>query len=243
MKEHEDAFGREIYDYFQHGEAIEIVERDDGFLGTSIGPAAYFSQYPDWSSYQKTALGYVQGRTLDVGCGAGRFALYLQEQGYEVVGIDNSPLAIKVCRQRGVADARVMSVTQASQQKLGRFDSIIMMGNNFGLFGNPRRAKWLLRRLYGMTPANGRIIAESNDPYQTDKAYHLDYHKRNRNRGRLPGQLRIRVRYLTYIGQWMDYLMVSQEEMQKILAGTGWSISQFINSEGSMYAAVIEKSA
>ncbi len=243
MKPHEDAFGREIYDYFQGGEAIEIVERDDGFLGVSMGPGAYLSQYPDWSAYQKEALRFVQGRTLDVGCGAGRFALYLQEQGHEVVGIDNSPLAIEVCQQRGVQDARVMSITQASRQKLGQFGSIIMMGNNFGLFGSPQRAKWLLRRFYHMTPANGRIIAESNDPYQTDKPYHLDYHERNRKRGRMPGQLRIRVRYLNFTGQWIDYLMVSQEEMTGILAGTGWGVSQFINSESGMYAAVIEKSA
>ncbi len=241
MKAHQDAFGQEIFDYFQTGEAIEIVERDDGFLGTSSGPPAYFSHYPDWSPHLQQAMTHVRGRVLDVGCGAGRFALYLQEQGHEVVGIDNSPLAAEVCRQRGVKDARVMSVTQASARQLGQFDSIIMLGNNFGLFGSRRRAKWLLRRFYRMMGANGRIIAESNDPYQTEKPYHLTYHEHNRQRGRLPGQLRIRVRYLNIIGPWFDYLLVSQAEMQQILAGTGWQVTQFIESQGSPYIAVIEK--
>ncbi len=241
MKPEQDAFGHEIYDYFQHGEAIEIVERDDGFVGTSMGSAAYFSQYADWSPHLQEAMTYAQGRVLDVGCGAGRFALYLQEQGHEVVGIDNSPLAVDVCQKRGVKDARVLSVTQVSARRLGHFDSIIMMGNNFGLFGNPRRAKWLLRRFYGMTGANGRIIAESNTPEATDKPYHQAYQERNRQRGRLPGQLRLRIRYLNYIGLWFDYLIVSQAEMQEILAGTGWQVTQFIESEGSMYTAVIEK--
>ncbi|MCP4425858.1 MAG: methyltransferase domain-containing protein [Chloroflexi bacterium] len=241
MKPHEDAYGREIYDYFTSGEGIEIVEREDGFLGTSMGPSGYFSEFPDWSPHLQEAISLAQGRILDVGCGAGRFAIYLQEEGHEVVGIDNSPLAVEVCRQRGVKDARIMSINQASKQKLGRFDSIIMMGNNFGLFGSPRRAKWLLRRFYGMTGANGRIIAESNDPYQTNKSYHLAYHERNRRRGRMSGQLRIRVRYLDYIGQWFDYLFVSREEMQDILAGTGWRVSQFIDSESPSYIAIIEK--
>ncbi len=241
MKPEQDAFGREIYDYFQTGEAIEIIEREDGFVDLSGGPAGYFSQHADWSPHLQEAMTYVQGRVLDVGCGAGRFALYLQEQGHDVVGIDNSPLAVEVCRRRGVRDARVLSVTQVSKRQLGQFDSIIMMGNNFGLFGNPRRAKWLLRRFYGMTGNDGRIIAESNDPHGTDKPHHVAYQKHNRQRGRLPGQLRLRVRYLNYIGDWFEYLIVSQAEMQAILADTGWKVSRFIESEGSMYVAIIEK--
>jgi SAM-dependent methyltransferase len=243
MKPEQDAYGHEVYDYFQHGEAVEIVERDDGFVGMSMGPAAYFSQYADWSPHLQEAMTYAQGRVLDVGCGAGRFALYLQEQGHKVVGIDNSPLAIEVCRQRGAKDARVLSVTQVSKRCLGQFDSIIMMGNNFGLFGSLRRARWLLRRFYGMTGENGRIIAESNDPYATERPYHLDYQARNRERGRMSGQLRIRIRYLTYIGTWFDYLIVSQAEMKAILAGTGWFVRRFIETEGSVYTAIIEKEA
>lgn len=241
MKLEQDAYGRQIYDYFQTDKAFEVVERDDGFIGMSMGAPVYFSQYADWSPHLQEAMTYVQGRVLDVGCGAGRFALYLQEQGHEVMGIDNSPLAIEVCRQRGVKDARILSATQVSKRQLGQFDSIIMLGNNFGLFGSLRRAKWLLRRFYGMMGENGRIIAESNDPYATEQPYHLDYQARNRARGRMSGQLRIRVRYLTYIGEWFDYLIVSQTEMKEILAGTGWVVRRFIESEGSVYTAVIEK--
>jgi hypothetical protein len=35
--------------------------------------------------------------------------------------------------------------------------------------------------------------------------------------------------------------MVSKEEMEAILRGTGWKIKQFIDSEGSQYIAIIEK--
>jgi 2-polyprenyl-3-methyl-5-hydroxy-6-metoxy-1,4-benzoquinol methylase len=36
---------------------------------------------------------FVKGRVLDVGCGAGRHSLYLQEKGFDVLGTDISPLA------------------------------------------------------------------------------------------------------------------------------------------------------
>ncbi len=45
---------------------------------------------------------FVNGRVLDVGCGAGRHSLYLQKKGFDVLGIDVSPLAVKVCRLKGV---------------------------------------------------------------------------------------------------------------------------------------------
>lgn len=39
-----------------------------------------------------------------------------------------------------------MSITEIGSG-LGKFDTIVMFGNNFGLFGNPNRAKRLLSRL------------------------------------------------------------------------------------------------
>lgn len=244
LEKDDDAYGQEILAHHRDPQADihEIVERDDGWIGTSAGPAAYFQPYDQWPTIEQEAIAYARGRVLDVGCGPGRVCLYLQEQGHDVVGIDNSPLAIKVARERGVQDARGMSITQASRNTLGTFDTIIMFGNNFGLMANPRRARWLLRRFYHMCGDDGRIIAASNDVYQTDKPEHLDYHERNRRRGRMPGQIRLRVRFRKTTGPWFDYLMVSPDEMQQILVGTGWRVRQtFTQEEGGLYTANIEK--
>jgi ATP-dependent phosphoenolpyruvate carboxykinase len=119
-----------------------------------------------------------------------------------------------------------------------------MLGNNFGLLGNPRRARWLLRRFKGMTTPQALIIAESNDIYQTDDPEHLAYHQLNRDRGRMAGQIRLRVRTGKYASPWFDYLMVSQEEMQEILEGTGWEVERFIPQEGKpTYVAIIRKTS
>ena len=243
MRLEQDAYGQEVYDYFQGKSVVEIVERDDGYIDISRGPALYFSPYDEWLPEEQQAIQLAHGRNLDVGCGPGRVALHLQEQGFEVVGIDNSPLAIKTAKLHGVKDARVLSITQVSRKALGVFDTIVMFGNNFGLFGSFKRAKWLLRRFYGMTSENGRILAESRDIYQTDNAEHLAFHELNRQLGRMAGQLRLRVRYKTIIGPWFDYLMVSPDEMRQIVDGTGWHVSQVMMSgEGGIYTAVIEKS-
>jgi SAM-dependent methyltransferase len=236
-----DAYGHEIYDYHTGKNPIEIIERDDGLVDPSGEvPMGYFAEYPDWPEYEREAMEYVQGRVLDIGCGAGRHCLYLQERGHEVVGIDLSPLAVRVCRERGVRDARVMSITQISS-KLGTFDTILMMGNNFGLVVDMRRAKWLLQRFKGITAPEARIIGTSTDPYDTNVKHHLDYHRWNRERGRMGGQIRLRVRYRRFASEWFDYLLVSQEEMGEIVRGTGWHVERFINSPRSAYIGIIER--
>lgn len=238
----QDAYGREVYDYYLGEEVREIVERDDGFIGLSGGPKAYFAPFAEWPALQQEAIQLAHGRCLDIGCGPGRVCLYLQEKGLAVVGIDNSPLAIHTAQLRGVQDARVLPITRVSRNVLGQFETMIMFGNNFGLFGNAKRAKWLLRRFYHMTSRDGRILAESRNIYETDKPEHLAFHERNRKMGRMAGQVRIRIRYRMLKGPWFDYLMVSQPEMAEIVAGTGWQISRFVEAEdGPDYTAVLQK--
>ena len=240
LKDWQDAFGHEIYDYFSGKGGYEIIERDDGYFALSAGPRHYFLEFEEWPASEKEAVKYVRGRVLDVGCGAGRHSLHLQAQGFDVVGIDNSPLAIEVCRARGLWDARVIPITQVSRQ-LGIFDTILMLGNNFALVGNKKRARWLLRRFHSMMSEAGKIVAQTRDPYQTEVAEHLAYHARNREKGRLCGEARIRVRYKRYVTPWIDFLMVSQEEMEAILEGTNWEVGDIIEGEEGVYVAILEK--
>jgi SAM-dependent methyltransferase len=240
LTKQQDAYGRIVWDHLHGKPTTEIVERDDGWIAVSGGAVAYFAEFKDWPKHQRAAIKFVRGRVLDVGCGAGRCCLHLQDCGHEVVGIDNSPMAIKACRQRGVKDARVLPFTRVSRA-LGRFDTVLMMGNNFGLFGSRRRARWLLRRLHALTTPHARIVAEGNDVYQTKDPDHLRYHRFNRRRGRMGGQLRIRVRYRQFSTPWFDYLIISPKEMKEIVAGTGWRVQRFVKSGGYSYVAVMEK--
>ncbi len=210
------------------------------YIEISGGPKVYFSEYDEWDECEKEAIKHVKGRVLDIGCGAGRHSLYLQDKGFEVLGIDNSPLAIKVCKERGLQQAKVLSITGITS-RLGVFDTIQMFGNNFSLIANLKRAGWLLKKFHRITSPNGRIIAHTLDPYQTDNPDHLAYHEYNRKRGRMPGQIRIRIRYRKYVTPWFDYLFLSQEELIELLENTGWYAKEFIDGPGGMYAAIIEK--
>lgn len=247
LSTYQDAYGHQLYDYLKgRNDGVEVVERDDGFIQPNFGPRTYLSHYKDWSPFEKEAIRNAKGRILDVGCGGGRHSLYLQEKGFEVLGIDLSPLAIRVCKLRGLKNTRVMSINQLGP-RLGRFDTILMLGNGFGLFRSPSRAIVLLRRMLEITNPGATIIAESLDPYKTKEPFHLQYHRRNKRLGRLAGQVRIRIRYKKYSTEWFDYLLVSKKEMRQIMNGTGWRVMRFItkgrrvSSRGQAYIAIVQR--
>jgi SAM-dependent methyltransferase len=241
VKEGDDAFGEMLLRGLSDESVAEIAERDDGFIAVSaFGAKGYFAARRSWPGAERQAMRYVRGRVLDVGCGGGRVCLEAQARGLEVVGIDVSPGAVEACRRRGVRDVRLLGIDDVDES-MGRFDTIVMFGNNFGLFGRPAKAKRLLRRFAAVTTERGRIVATSRHLYDTDDPSHLAYQRRNRERGRLAGELRLRMRYRDLIGPWFDYLIVSKEEVADIVVGTGWTIARILEDGGPLYCAVLEK--
>ena len=75
MDESQDAYGRLVRAWQDGERPTEIVERDDGFIQESLGPATYFEPLRRWPAVERRALRWARGRVLDVGAGAGRVAL------------------------------------------------------------------------------------------------------------------------------------------------------------------------
>lgn len=234
-----DAFGAMCRDYHEHGEAFEIIERDDGFLEPTGGPDAYFTAPEEWPDRDHTALGWVDGEVLVVGCGPGRHAIELQRRGHDVTAIDVSPGALSVARDRGVEDARHCDVAEVDGLD-GSYDTVTMLGRNFGLVGSESRAPAILDRLAAVTTDDATLVASSIDPLATDDPAHQAYHDRNRARGWLPGRMRMRVRYRQYTGEWLDYLQVGPERMGELVAETDWSVTDGAGT-GAAYAARLNR--
>ncbi|HTT58882.1 MAG TPA: methyltransferase domain-containing protein [Acidimicrobiales bacterium] len=236
-----DAFGRALWDWVHGGRVPEIIERDDGYFEEGAGPEVYLSPFSQWPRGERRALGEMRGRVLDVGCGAGRVALELQARGFDVVGLDASTYAARAARHHGVK-----TVWRKSLDELGRrvaeFDSIVMFGNNFGLFASAQRAKERLSEWARLARPDARLFVESTNAYGGG-APGMDrtYYRQNRERGRLPGELRARYRYDGAVGGWFTWLFVSRAELSTIVRGTGWRVGHVLGSQLSEpYVAVLE---
>jgi hypothetical protein len=73
------------------GQQLELVERDDGFLGVTEA-RAYFSQREQLGPLEAEACQEATGRVLDVGCGAGRHSLVMRARGLPVTGLEPFPV-------------------------------------------------------------------------------------------------------------------------------------------------------
>lgn len=237
MEPQEDAYGNIIEDIHtgENSQAGEIIERDDGFI-EAPGSAKYlFEEYEDWSDEVQEVMGDVKGKVVDVGCGAGRHSLYLQSNGYDVMGIDVSPKAVEVSRDRGVRKTGVNSIDGLQDQG---WDTVLMLGNNLGLLGT--RPVSRLNHLASCTSEDGIIIGQIGQATETSNLYHKQYHKYNEARGRRPGCLRIRIRYQLYQTDWFNYLCLDKNELRNILSQTNWIISKMYDDD-SNYIVVLEK--
>jgi SAM-dependent methyltransferase len=239
MDEVFDGFGIALLAHYRGEPSDHVIERDDGFVDETDA-SYYFRSFEEWPEYEQQAIQESKGRVVDVGLGAGRHALWLQERGHEVVGIDVSPLALEVSRLRGVRDCRLMDVREMTFPDAS-FDTVLMLGANLGIMGDIDKIRGTLNELHRVTAEDGIIIGSSRNPFTTDNPAHLAYHEMNRRRGKPPALVRIRIGFGGRFGEWFHLLLMSQEELAEIIEPTGWAISK-IFSLGSEYIAVLVKS-
>ena len=143
-----------------------FIERDDG-REENYPVSDYMRPLLQWNDRERLGIQHAKGTVLDIGCGAGRVLIHLQNLGHEVVGIDLALGAIEACKKRGIKE-----VYQKSAGNLkfadAEFDTIVMYGNNFGLLGDDESIIKMLQTFQRITSDDGIIIAGSADVVKTD---------------------------------------------------------------------------
>jgi SAM-dependent methyltransferase len=234
-----DAFGEVLLAALDGRTSVAVLERDDGLIELDPFVRNYFAEPDSWSDRDRWALERAVGTVLDVGAGAGRGSLALQSDGRPVVALDVSPGAIEVCKRRGVQNCFLGTADDLAETNPGPFDTILALGNNLGLLGSPAAANRLLNTLAALSMRDAIIVGTGRDPYATDDPLHLAYHEANRQLGRSPGQVTIRVRHHRLATPWFDLLWCSIEELADLCEATPWRIADVY--PGPLYAVVLKR--
>ena len=207
-----DAFGQMLLD----GTGPEIIERDDGFVDAAkIG---YFAPVARWPAVERRALRCAGGCLMPVWARGERL--------WNCSGADGAS-SRSMCqpvrsrsRGRGVRDVRLLAFEEVDES-LGRFDTIVMFGNNFGSLARRARpcacsggsARWRT----GSWQARMTLTRRRTQPISPIRSATASGAECRASYGCV-------FRYRDLIGPWFDYLIVSPDEMATIVEGAQWRI-------------------
>ena len=155
-----DVFGKALLDY-QNGRYSEDIITHSSLDEEDVIPLPYlFRDYKDMPLLEQKALELCTGKVLDIGCGAGSHALYLQERKFEVTAIDKSEGATKTCELRGVR--KVLHCDFYDFEGEG-FDTILLLMNGLGLAERVDQMNRFLSHLASLLMPRGQILIDSSD--------------------------------------------------------------------------------
>ena len=202
------------------------VSRSDG-LFYSIETEEFFSLKGRLLDLDETALAAARGRILDVGAGAGRHALALQELGCEVVAVDISPLCVEVMRARGVNQAHVADVFSiGGERDLGGFDTVLFLMQSIGIAGSLFGLEQLLDLLRPLVRPGGQLLLDSSPLL------------------RVPGDssdlsegIDVSFAYEGYRGESFSWLYLDERMLGEVAIRRGWNLEILGRTSASEYLA------
>jgi SAM-dependent methyltransferase len=212
----DDPIGQAIKDYFESGQAPEILVDSNYTADETIPPAWFFRNFEEMPAIEKTALDGCHGKILDVGAGAGCHSLYLQKNGFNVTALEKSELAAGVMKKR---DVKNIVVADLNDFKNEEFDTILVLMNGTGIAGTISGLNKMLDHLKSLLNSNGQILIDSSDIRylfeEDDGSFWVDL-----TRNRYYGEMDYEVKYKNHYAQF-SWLFADFEKLNEIAESVG----------------------
>lgn len=237
-----DPLGRAMLDFQRGRYRGNCLHRDGDAVWDANVYGFYFRPPGSWDDALRDLLDALPGPVLDAGCGTGQQSWYLQERGRAVVAVDVSPRAVRVARERGVADARVMDVFDLSFPP-DRFGSVLVKGTQAGLAGSLPGVRSFLADLARVTVDGGVAVVDSYDPADLDETF--PGYRPDPREGLARRTFHVEYESPTpdgwsrEVGPTLDFLLFGPGRLREAAEGTGWTVTD-VRRRGDYYRAVLE---
>ena len=136
-----------------------------------------------------------------------------------MTAVDISEGAVETCRRRGLLAIRA-AIGEPGLLAGERFDAMLLLGHNLGLLQSYDKAPSILRWLADRCRPGAVLIGDSLDTTMAAAPGWRSYHELNRERGRRPGEARMRICYAGSCGDWFDYWLLSPQELAEVSQDT-----------------------
>lgn len=217
-----DIFGKALFDYWKGKTETPFFLREKGGTLSKSSVQPYFDK--KLFRIEEKVLKFAKGKILDIGCGAGRHVLYLQMRKFDVVGIDISPKAVRVCKARGCKKVKVANVYKFNSKDT--FDTLILLGRNIGMGGTISGTKKLFKKLNTLANKNALLLLTDFNANEMGKSFYVN---------------KIRIEYGNLIGDWFNWIRFSPDLITQIGNECGWATVKIYKEKGGNYAAVLKK--
>jgi SAM-dependent methyltransferase len=227
----QDIIGTALLDYY-NGNYSEDILTETNISEEDELPLSYlFRSYGDMPKIEQKALDLARGRVLDIGCGAGIHALYLQNKGLDVKAIDTSAGAIEVCTLQGIKEAENINVLTLKEEK---FDTLLLLMNGTGIFRNLEEMPTYLRHLKSLLRPDGQILIDSSD-----LKYMYDSDEEIENIDGYYGELEFVMRYKGMESLPFDWLYLDEHTFEAICDDHGLNFEVVSRGDNFDYLAKI----
>jgi SAM-dependent methyltransferase len=228
-----DMLDRAFADYLAgHTDAMVKVHWDSGD-SQDMEVGHFFRSFAQMPALEKKALGFCQGRVLDVGAGTGIHAAVLQKRGHQVVAVEPMPAACEAMRRRGLTE--VIEGSFFDLPPTGDFDTLLFMMNGLGMTGLLSRLDAMFTQCRHLLKPDGIIVGDSTDIFVS-----LDL-DREQDYARYPGELTFEVEYLGQRGKREPWLFVDFGTLSDIARRNGFKASMREYGNSGNYLALLRR--
>jgi len=155
-----DILGNAVDNYWRKGDTTPVKIWINGHREPDMNPQIFFRKFPSMLGYEKLVMKAVKGRVLDLGCSAGCHAFYLKNaRGIEVEGVELSPKAVKIARERGL----VVHNLDWKELSKSNFDQAYALMNGMGLAQSLEELDLLFNKLNLCLKKGGVLWIDSTD--------------------------------------------------------------------------------
>ena len=155
-----DIIGKALLDYHTGNFTENIITYSTIAGNDEMDIPFLFRSYDEMPMIEQKAMDLCHGKILDVGCGAGSHALYLQNKKLNVKAIDISKGAIDTSTLRGIKNAVVQNIWNIKNEK---YDTVLALMNGVGLCEELENLTSFLQHLKGLLNSKGQILLDSSD--------------------------------------------------------------------------------
>ncbi|BDD09956.1 hypothetical protein FUAX_23880 [Fulvitalea axinellae] len=224
----EDLYGKGLYRYYKGEHSLEFKLHNDYGSPEMMPIEVFFEGEDSISELEELALENCKGKVLDIGAGAGRHSLILQDRGFDVKAIDISPLAVELMRERGVTQAEKADILTLGTE--GKYDTLLLLMNGLGLAQKLDNVSELLNKLKQSLAPGGQIIFDSsdlaylyeNEPLPFDKYY---------------GEVNFRYELDEEKGKWFGWVYVDPRTMKSLAEKAGFHFEILFVDDNDQYLA------